>query len=103
MAVELTVRFHIRQYHFDNIQRPLADPRSDHPSDLLFFRRPILDAVRSRYWSNRILVASCLQRWLVILPVHQSIIPLILWTADSLDRFEMPFFGGLASSFVDNE
>ena len=24
-------------------------------------------------------------------------------TADGLDRFEVPFFGGLASSFVDSE
>ena len=24
-------------------------------------------------------------------------------TADGLDRFELPFFGGLASSFVDAE
>lgn len=27
----------------------------------------------------------------------------ILGAADTLDRFEVPFFGGLASSFVDNE
>lgn len=26
-----------------------------------------------------------------------------LGTADGLDRFEVPFFGGLASSFVDSE
>ena len=25
------------------------------------------------------------------------------WVASNLDRFEMPFFGGLASAFVDEE
>lgn len=65
-----------------------------------------MDDIRCRSWIDRIVVLSRLPRWYFLLPKsfsHGAHWVTDIIAADTLDRFEIPFFGGLASSFVDAE
>lgn len=107
LAIKSTLRCNFRE---PNPQIIYATPITDFalgPTPHLFLvEHTILDAIRRRYRPYRIPRHACLSRRYDHLPPsfpipYRSI--LIPQTADGLDRFEVPFFGGLASSFVDSE
>lgn len=63
----------------------------------------ILAALRRRSGSYRPSDLQGVSRWWAALIYPFLTSRLTVRAADGLDRFEVPFFGGLASSFVDSE
>lgn len=64
-----------------------------------------MDVVRWRSGSHRPPYVTRISRWYDFFTAS-NLVPkqkIYAWAADGLDRFELPFFGGLASSFVDAE
>lgn len=87
-------------------------PKIDHPPTVLLVELSLLDIVHYRYRINRLPQHACLPRWWVFRGfLHRSCslagkMDLVLTTlspVDTLDHFEVPFFGHLANSFVDDE
>lgn len=112
----------------ENERKLKVNPKPAHPSHLLLVSLHLLVALGRRYWPYRPAFLPRLPRWYVCssspLPPPNSFTPISFSStsevksqlptqltpfllrnqiADTLDRYEMPFFGGLASSFVDAE
>lgn len=72
--------------------------------DLLVVECAVLDTVCWRSGAYCVARVSRVQRWYVHPVLSQGdLTDVVAVAADTLDRFELPFFGPLASRFVDQE
>ena len=103
LAIKSTVRCNLRELNPPVISATLINDFILGPTPhLLLVKHIIMDAIRHRYRPHRIPYSACLSRWYDYPPYPISTLT-DMAPADGLDRFEVPFFGGLASSFVDSE
>lgn len=86
MAVELIVRLHLRCAHY-----------------ILLVEHNFVVLVHSRSWAHRFSDMARISRWYDESFISTKNIYANVSIAETLDRFEVPFFGPLASSILDDE
>lgn len=86
---------------FDDAADTMTDRAPGCAPHILLDKDYIVDAICFRPWTYRVFGISSLSRWYG--PSSLDVYRTDTVSANTLDRFEVPFFGRLASSFVDSE